>query len=473
MNKDLGFRKSIEHIPLIRKFAVTFFFMSVVPIIVFGYVLQQQTGKGIDNKAMLLIVFSMGLGVLAGFLSMRHSILQIHKIASKNTQSLSKSIPELTEKQSNESEVAQLTRTFSEVTQNLENNIKRLESSKRTMQYVLSKLATGISSLRTLDTFLELIVEITTNGLDAETGILMLLDSEKNELYVKTATGLSDMYRSTRIKIGEEMPGWVAQHKKPILIPQPLQIASPQKLPLRPPLLSAPMLYKEKLIGVLTVAGKINGNCFEEDELLIISNLASQTAIAVENERLHLDAERTYIETISALAMAVEARDPYSRGHSDRVAQYSVKIAKALGLPSEQVEEIKVAAELHDVGKIGISDDVLKKLGPLNEEEWCVMHKHPIIGEGIIKPVTSLAKLCSIVRHHHEWVDGIGYPDGLKGQEIPLGSKILAVADSFDAMTSDRPYRKALSPEAAKQDLKKYIDIRYQKEVVEAFLSLV
>ncbi len=462
---------SIEKISLIRKFAVSFFFMSVIPVSVIAFLLQSTDKKIIDNRTVLLIICTTGVGIIAGFLSMRKSIVTIQKVASDTAQALSREIPALGRKAPDENEVAQLTRTFNEVTLNMENNIRRLESSKRTMQYVLTKLAAGISSLRSLDTFLELIIQITTNALEARMGVLMLLDEEKGELFVKTASGLSDEFRSVRIKVGEELPGWVAVHRKPMLVPQVLQIPSQQKLPLTPPLLCAPMLYKDRLIGVLTVAGKINEGSFEEDELIIVSNLASQTAVAVENERLHINNERTYIETISALAMAVEARDPYSRGHSDRVAQYSVKAAQQLGLSPEVVQDIKVAAELHDVGKIGISDDILKKPGPLNDEEWVIMRKHPVIGEGIIKPVTSLAKLCDIVRHHHEWVKGIGYPDGLKGDAIPLGAKILAVSDSFDAMTSDRPYRKAMSLEAAKEDLKKYIGIRYEKEVVEALIQ--
>jgi len=232
------------------------------------------------------------------------------------------------------------------------------------------------------------------------------------------------------------------------------------------------MLFKDKVVGVFTISGKTSGS-YDEDDLLIVSNLASQTAIAVENDRLHADAERVYIETISALAMAVEARAPYSRGHSERVAKYSMKIAEKLGLSAHVIEDIVAAAELHDVGKIGIADDILKKPGPLNEEEWFMMRKHPVIGEGIVKPISSLSKLCAIIRYHHEWVDGIGYPDGLRSDQIPLGAKILAVADSFDAMTSDRPYRKALSLDAAKEDLRKYIGIRYEKDIVEALIHAV
>lgn len=468
---------SIEDAPLIRKFTVLFIVMSLLPFLIIVYLFTQYNASGsisIEQNTLFILLFLVGFGTLAGFYGMRRSIIKINKITRQATQTLSKDIPGLKKIKSEENEIIQLTHTFNEVTKNLGNNIKRLEASKQTMQYVLSKLAAGTSSLQTIDTFLDLIVDITANALDAKVGVLMLLDEEKQELYVKSASGFEESLRKIRLKVGEEGPGWVAQHKKPLLIPE-LQKTEIQggKDPFMPPLLCAPMLYQDKLIGVLVVAGKLTEGNFEDDELLIISNLASQTAIAVENDKLHVDAEKTYLETISALALAVEARDPYSRGHSDRVSRYSVKVAEKLGLSQEEIKNIKDAAELHDVGKIGISDEILKKIYNLNEDEMQIMRKHPIIGEGIVKPIRSLSRLCSIIRHHHEWFDGTGYPDGLKGDWIPLGAKILTVTDSFDAMTTDRPYRKGLSTEEAKKELIKYIDIRYDRKVVEAFLSVI
>lgn len=467
---------SIEEAPLIRKFTVLFIVMSLLPFLVIAYLFAQYYlwgSTGISEKTLLILLFLVGGGTLAGFYGMRKSIMKIQDLTTSTTEALAKNIPALNSVKSEESEVTQLARTFHEVNRNLENNIKRLEASKRTMQKVLSKLAVGISTIQTVDTFLELIIDITADALGAKLGVLMLLDEEKQELYVKTFSGFDESLINLRVAVGEEAPGWVAKSKKPLLIPELSKTDISQAGPFTPPLLCAPMLYKDKLIGVLVVAGKITGGNFEYDEQIIISNLASQTAIAVENDRLHLDAERTYVETVSALAMAVEARDFYSRGHSDRVSQYAVKVAEKLGLDLELIHDIREAAELHDVGKIGLSDDILKKADFLDEDEMRIMHNHPVTGEGIIKPVRSLARLCSIVRHHHEWLDGSGYPDKLKGDQIPLGAKILAVTDSYDAMTTDRPYRKALSAEEAKQELKKYIDIRYDRKIVDVFLSII
>lgn len=467
---------SIENTSLIRKFTIMFIVMSFMPFLVICFLFLKYyiwNEEILDRNTLLVLLYFTGIGALAGFYGMRKSIIKIKNVTDEATRLLVKNIPNLKDIKQGDSEISQLTRTFSEVTQGLENNIKRLEASKRAMQYVLSKLASGISSLQNIDTFLDLIVEITTDALDAKTGILMLLDEEKQELYVKSITGNESDAKNMRIKVGDEAVGWVAKHKKPLLVPELNKADAADPGIFAPPFLSAPMLYQERLVGVLTVAGKLSGRNFEEDEMVIISNLASQTAVAVENERLHMDAERTYLDTMSALAIAVEARDPYSRGHSDRVSKYAVKVAEKLGLSEVLIKEIKTAGELHDIGKIGISDNILKKTSPLTEDEMIIMRKHSAIGESVVKPVHSLTRVCGVIRSHHEWLDGSGYPDRLKADQIPFAAKILAVVDSFDAMTSDRPYRKALSYDMAKEDLKKYIDIRYDRNIVEAFISLV
>ena len=202
----------------------------------------------------------------------------------------------------------------------------------------------------------------------------------------------------------------------------------------------------------------------------LFHNLALQTAVAIENSRLNEDAERTYFETISALALAVEAKDPYSRGHSDRVAKFVVQIGKHLNLSPEDLHILRDAAKLHDLGKIGVIDKVLKKEGPLTEQEMAMMRKHSEIGEGIIKPIRSLRNLCDLVRHHHEKLNGNGYPDGIKGEEIHRLVRILTVADIYDALTSTRSYRSAFTADKAFEELRKMKD-QVDQEIVEAFAA--
>ncbi|MFC2149106.1 HD domain-containing phosphohydrolase [Candidatus Auribacterota bacterium] len=157
---------------------------------------------------------------------------------------------------------------------------------------------------------------------------------------------------------------------------------------------------------------------------------------------------------ITSLALSIEAKDPYSEGHCERLGIYSTALAKNLGFPAEYIKALKRGAILHDIGKIGIPDSILLKPGPLSDEEWRIMKLHPIIGEKICKPLKTLEGVLSMIRHHHEHWDGSGYPDGLKGDDIPIMARILQVADVYDAMTTNRPYRKAMPSEVAIKELR-------------------
>jgi len=340
-------------------------------------------------------------------------------------------------------------------------------------------VASGAASSENINAFLNLILKTTVGALNAETGLLLLTQERDSSLIVESSFGLenSDYSKLKSIAVDTEMAGWVVKQQKPLLIPRLIKDTAAQREtqgnPFQPPLICVPLIFQNKILGVLSISSPKRKANFDEDELFVVSNISTQIALAIENARLNSDAQKTYLETISALAMAVEARDLYSRGHSDRVGEYSVKIARTMGLSEEQIKTIKDAALLHDVGKIGISDDILRKPGPLNEYEMEIMRQHPVIGEGIILPLRGLSRLKEPVRHHHEWLNGMGYPDKVAGEKITIETKILTVADAFDAMTSDRPYRKKLPLETAIKELQKYINVRYDAAVVEALITCV
>jgi len=180
-----------------------------------------------------------------------------------------------------------------------------------------------------------------------------------------------------------------------------------------------------------------------------------------------------FYKVIQTLVRVVEAKDPYTRGHSERVASYAASIAKQMGLSPEMVEQVHQAGLLHDIGKMAIGDMVLHKPGKLTTEEWQIVQAHPAVGEDILKPVLFNKEMLEIVRGHHERLDGSGYPDHLKGQEIPLIVQIMAVADTYDAMTSLRPYRDPMKKELAIQELLKYKGIHYDPAVVDAFMVVL
>lgn len=187
----------------------------------------------------------------------------------------------------------------------------------------------------------------------------------------------------------------------------------------------------------------------------------------------YVQLKQTHIETIQSLAATLDAKDPYTHGHSQRVADIAMAIARKLQLSTKDLEAVHYAGLLHDIGKIGVQDEVLNKEGRLTEEEWEKIRSHATIGADIVKRVRFLDGVSAIIRHHHESYDGTGYPDGLKGEEIPLGARILGVADAFDAMTTERPYRKALSLDIAVAELKRNSGQQFDPRVVQAFIESV
>jgi putative nucleotidyltransferase with HDIG domain len=185
---------------------------------------------------------------------------------------------------------------------------------------------------------------------------------------------------------------------------------------------------------------------------------------------MYLKLEDTFWSIIRSLAEAIDAKDSYTRGHSDRVADYAEALARRLKLEEEVLNAVRCAGYLHDTGKIGIPDAILNKPGRLTEEEYSHIMSHPVLSHKIIEPVEFPYDVKPLVRHHHERIDGCGYPDGLKGDDIPLGARIIGIADAFEAMTSDRPYRKALSFQDAALELKRCAGSQFDAALVDEFL---
>ncbi len=233
-----------------------------------------------------------------------------------------------------------------------------------------------------------------------------------------------------------------------------------------------PLKIGDKIIGYFELGG-IDPDQMGEEEIRILQTLASQAAIAIENARLFEETQRTYYETIKGLAQALEARDAYTRGHSERVTKYALLIAEELNLDDENKRLISYAGLLHDIGKIGIADSILNKKSSLSSEDRRAIENHPLFGDQILGPIKFLRDAQHIVLHHHEKYDGTGYPSKLKGEEIPLLARIITIADSFDAMTSDRPYRKAFSAEDALKELRLKAGTQFDPDLVAVFEKVI
>ncbi|MFS8533214.1 diguanylate cyclase [Sphaerobacter thermophilus] len=234
--------------------------------------------------------------------------------------------------------------------------------------------------------------------------------------------------------------------------------------------LIVPLINKGQAVALLTLGPKRVDLPYTSEDQALLSTVANQLAIATENAQLYGRMRDLYLSGIRTLAATVDAKDSYTRGHSERVAAYARAIAVELGLPQLEVETIELAGLLHDIGKIGVPDLVLQKPGRLDPDERALIMEHAALGAKILADNLALMPLVPLVRHHHEWYDGSGYPDGLSGDDIPLGAAIIAVADTYDTMTTDRPYRKAPGRERARAEILRCSGTQFNPRVVAAFL---
>ncbi|MBI1912492.1 MAG: GAF domain-containing protein [Deltaproteobacteria bacterium] len=320
-------------------------------------------------------------------------------------------------------------------------------------------------------------MEAITKLMRAETGSLLLVDREKNQLYFEVALGeKGKTLKEIRLNIGEGIAGWVAKHGKPVIIHDVTKdkrfqanIDRKSKFTTRD-MICVPVSIKGNIIGVLQAINRIGGG-FKDEDLQLFQLFSNQVAIALDNARLYEEIRETFYATSGALAEAIEKRDPYTGGHTKRVLLYSLAIAKYMDLPHEALEVLKLSAVLHDIGKIGIKDSILQKNAPLDSDEAASMRTHPLLGAEILKHVPQLKEIVPGMLYHHERVDGLGYPQGFKNEEIPLTARIIAVADTYDAMTTTRPYRDGLPPAVALSELKKFAGKQFDEGVVNAFLK--
>ena len=355
--------------------------------------------------------------------------------------------------------------------------LKRIDEKGRRLA-LLSHLSQILNSTLDHKEIRRRAMEAATQLMRAEVGSLLLVNEEKHQLYFEVALGdREEEIKTISLNFGEGIAGWVAQHGKPLVVNSPGKdrrffkgVDERTEFKTRN-IICVPMKVKKKIIGVLEAINKKGKGQFDKEDLSLLTSLADQVAIALDNSRLYQELEEMFFQTAESLADAIEKRDPYTGGHTQRVTLYSQAIAKYLQLKPLEKKWLKIASLLHDIGKIGVEDDILKKRERLSPEEFNIIKRHSDMGAEILEHVRQLREIVPGVRYHHEHVNGKGYPDGLRGKEIPILAKIVAVADTYDAMTTDRPYRKAMEKEAAVEELKICSGTQLDKEVVEAFLQ--
>ncbi len=237
-------------------------------------------------------------------------------------------------------------------------------------------------------------------------------------------------------------------------------------------ILCVPLKVKEELIGVIYADNSVREGVFTEEDCSLLSAFANQAAVALENAQLFNDISISYDQTLEALVTALEFRELETTMHTRRVVLYSMALAQKMGLSEDQTQQLRRGALMHDIGKIGVPDAILNKPGPLSEDEWVQMRRHSSLGVDILEGIMFFQGAIDIVGASHEQYDGSGYPHGLKGEEIPLGARIFAVVDALDAITSDRPYRKAQSFDVAYKEIKSKRGTQFDPKVIDAYLAI-
>lgn len=317
----------------------------------------------------------------------------------------------------------------------------------------------------------------------AEAGTLWVLNKEQEEIKAVAAYGPSaSSILNMKMKKDEGIVG------KVILTGEPQLIENVAEHPnwanrvdtvsgfITKSMITVPLMVKDNVLGALQLLNKKQLAFFSEQDITLAIALANQSALALHNSQMYDELYRMFLSMIRTLAKVLDARDPYTAGHSERVATYSLWIAKRLGIAPQQCEELYKAALLHDIGKIGIPDDILRKPDRLTDLEYDVIKQHPVIGADILsnmEPKSAMFDAIQTARFHHERMNGTGYPDKLAGNDIPLFARIVGVADAFDAMTTARSYSKGLTYQQGAAELERCKESLFDINVVNAFTAIL
>lgn len=358
----------------------------------------------------------------------------------------------------------------------LEEDKIRLERQVAELSFLFS-ISTTLNSTYNLDSLLQTILEMAVKTTHSEAGSLFIVN--RGDLRLISIQG-----EGTR-ELNEYLSKSSPLIRRLLLFPRIMSIGEAEKefslwqetAPALRSLLLVPLQIENRLLGLIVLMHLHEGlenhrEDYTGDDKRIISILAQQAALVWENTQLKIENERKslYLETIGALTSAIDAKDVYTMGHSQRVAQVAIGLGAQLGLTEREINNLSYGATLHDIGKIGIKEEVLNKPGTLSKAEFALIQTHPQIGAGILEPVGFLKDSIDVVKYHHERYDGQGYPKGLKGEAIPFSARIVALADAWDAMTSQRAYRRALSLQEALSEIDKGAGGQFDPYMAEMFL---
>jgi HD-GYP domain-containing protein (c-di-GMP phosphodiesterase class II) len=333
----------------------------------------------------------------------------------------------------------------------------------------------SVSSLPQLFTQVIKMTELTLNA--GAVSILLFHDNDQ-ELYFESASGpVGRTLRQVKVNTQYGIAGQVARTGKPLIVNDVARSKNFHKMIddttgfATQSLVCAPLSVNKKMLGVIEVLNKRDGTPFDERDLEAIVSVANTAAMAIENTRLYQSSIEAFRDTIRGVGAAIDSKGPYQNGHSQRVMEYALKAGAVLSFSPEEEETLEFAGMLHDVGKIMIDSPILNKTDELTPKEWEIMRAHPVRGAEMMAGVPTLAKARVLVLYHHERYDGRGYPEGLKGEDIPMGARIITAANEFDAMTIHSSFRNALSIEDAVKELRENAGTQFCPVAVKALIS--
>jgi response regulator RpfG family c-di-GMP phosphodiesterase len=343
----------------------------------------------------------------------------------------------------------------------------------------LSEVAQQIATSLELEEVLQRILHVALQQARADKVSIMLVDQSTSppRLRLVAAEGLSPDLLSIEVPVGEGIAGQVVITGAPLLInAQTIHQFSPSALHYQGAgsALCLPLKVGNRVVGVLNLTRLTSDRPFSESDIRLYLVLAAQAALAIENAQLHQKIREGYIAALASFCKFAETLMPYRQGHSIRVGIYAKRLAEVVGLDKQEAEQLRIAALMQDLGLLKVPKEVLMKPERLTDEEWQLVKQHPIWSLEMVDPPAILTETVeAAVRHHHERFDGSGYPDGLKGEQIPLPARLLAVADTFDALCSERPYRPAYSTEQALEEMRKASGSQLDPDLTDAFIQSV
>lgn len=355
-----------------------------------------------------------------------------------------------------------------------------LASERGSYLHAILTCGAHLTSFRSVHELTLYVLEAAINETNAGGGELLLMNDESGQLETEAFYAPESSDTPPSAALLRSYANWVASSGREFLVRSGGRSSEETELERDDrPAMSAPLLWQSsssggdnRVLGVLTVWGH-PGEDFGEDALDMLRIFAVIAGAAIVNLRLYTNLQKQFLRTLQSLANGLEARDEYTRGHSERVMQVSCLIAQELQVPAESIDSLRNASLLHDIGKIGVPDAILRKAGKLTVEEWETMRRHPIVSEEICKPLGLSHDVLFLIKHHHERLDGKGYPGGIPAQEQPLLQRILVVSDSFDAMRSRRPYRERMPQEELIGELNRSAGRTLDPTVVDALRRLI